>query len=447
MESGLTRNWNAAAFARLLQSLVSSLQSLLSPCPDASGQVKLPLLDWGKEKVQYSQLSPISHNSERTVRAATPKCKASRSQAECCETWGIGSRDSFFTEGEPPLDTGLKTGASALLIVLTLVSTVRAADMPPPKSEETERLLALVRELDARKDTEGLLLALQAAQGLPRRDQGVVIYRIIAALRKADIEKLKSEASVDALGREVEKGFAGAVGLLARIGTERARRIIASAARSNPNQQVRHYALGCLGTDPESIEILLKTAAELREKQNQDCRCVALQRLEQLPLEEEQYRLLLEAYIGAPEDSLAEPVLILPGRKRDPVAIGPLLGALGKLSSRMEEMEGKKDTQDAAKEKKEKETILKCYGRGMASLHAVLDYASKSVGYQIVFGEHVSVAKGGKEVMSYIPRAAEKDPAERRRVLVFWTVWLAENKQRLPGAPTPPRVIYTECVP
>ena len=314
----------------------------------------------------------------------------------------------------------LKPVKMLLLLVILAVTHHRALGTPAQPfemSEEGKRLLQRVQGLDAQKDVEGLLGALEAAQKLPPRDPGRVIPKIIDALGRVDPKGLKNDKVVAALA-PVAKEYHRAVGLLAKIGTEDARRVVADLAKTGPNKDIRHMAIAWLGRfkSPDMIRLLIQIASDKKEKP--ELRGAALRGLERSSLTGEQYRTLFRIAEDL-SDPMLFPVLRLPARAKDPNAISPLIETIGKFSERIESQDPKVEVK-----------AIKAFERGMWSLTEIAREVSKHVGYSIhLAAGDVSVSRGKKLEISYHRTHIIRHLEDRKRVLEFWSGWWHENRE------------------
>ena len=320
-----------------------------------------------------------------------------------------------------------------LTLGLALLTSSGTADATPQfgrLSETEQKLLDLARRLRERKDTEGLVLALNAASELRGGRSSHVKREIIRAL--ADMNPTK--AVIDALIREVGSEGAGpssraeAAKALGSTGDKRALDALVPVARGrrqNDDIAARAFrlaavqALSKLG-GPRARKALLECLGDLQE--HAVVRRGALFSLMGMKLSEAD-RCAVVLLAANPDEAAAvwKPIIGLPQRTGDLRWVAPLLEVLGRLSALME---GKNE--DARR--KASQVFL----AGLRSLESALHKPVERLGCRLVprAGAAIFSGKSGKKLLSYERAELLKSPEERKRVLGFWAKWWSDNETR-----------------
>ena len=231
----------------------------------------------------------------------------------------------------------------ALMTGLALVIggfTARGEEPSTLAPTELNKLDMLIDKLRAKKDVEGLIIALEGIgkiQGPRPRRLEEIKRKVIGTLGA-----LKSPEAIDPLIKETERGSHSAIRALGEIGDERALDILILVARVSPDESTRRTAIVAVARigGPKAREVLMEAFCDRKETRDVRLKALQTEGKEHMLSNEADCRTLLRMAADL-NDPPATAVLREPPRAGDPHIIGPLIESVSRLSDLIDTVEDK----------------------------------------------------------------------------------------------------------
>jgi|GEM_PF-5953568 len=293
---------------------------------------------------------------------------------------------------------------------------------------ELNKLDMLIDKLRAKKDVEGLIIALEGIGKIP----GPRPRRLEEIKRKVigTLGALKSPEAIDPLIKEAERGSHSAIRALGEIGDERALDALIRVVRSGPDKRAAIGSAARIG-GPKAREVLMEVFCDRKETRDVRLKALQTEGKEHLLSEEADCRKLLRMAADL-NDPPATAVLREPPRAGDPHIIGPLIETVSRLSDLIDTVEDKPEKKGDGNPKTR---VTKAFLTGLMSLEYLARKFSEHVGYSVILGCDVCVQEKGKERIRYNYTQLAEDREKRNRVTAFWAEWWNANKAKLLECP------------